>query len=376
MIDILIPGLTHIAPLGHNVNLSANARNLISSALKGQSTNIPKIPRLMHGWLDSEFATLTLNVEEQLPFASIARLGEETNGSIEINSRQWLRADPVHFLMRRNALTLGLLPTNMSQAACVSSEESLALAQSINAFIADEGLKIEAVAPDRWYIEFPIDVDLPRTTPLLNAAGMNVFEHLPQKMMGVQHDFQRLGNEIQMLLHDHPVNQSRELRGLPTVNALWFWGGGGLKSTVPALRVFDVISCDDPFYIPFANGLAKLTGATFSDIESLASNLSRHHKKSTVSKIATSRSLILATQLLRPLVTDDAAEYDLAINIIAKIVVKVQSQLNSKNIQSFRVWDFPAFENADISTQIDLISHCYTVSSHSRYKFWARPPKI
>ena len=33
-------------------------------------------------------------------------------------------------------------------------------------------------------------------------------------------------NELQMLLHAHPVNQAREARGELSVNSLWLWGGG------------------------------------------------------------------------------------------------------------------------------------------------------
>ncbi|HSC98716.1 MAG TPA: hypothetical protein VLI21_07425, partial [Casimicrobiaceae bacterium] len=33
-------------------------------------------------------------------------------------------------------------------------------------------------------------------------------------------------NEIQMLLHEHPVNAAREARSEPPVTGIWFWGGG------------------------------------------------------------------------------------------------------------------------------------------------------
>jgi hypothetical protein len=33
-------------------------------------------------------------------------------------------------------------------------------------------------------------------------------------------------NEIQMLLHDHPVNRAREADGKWPINSVWFWGGG------------------------------------------------------------------------------------------------------------------------------------------------------
>jgi len=39
-------------------------------------------------------------------------------------------------------------------------------------------------------------------------------------------DFRRLQSEIEMALHDHPVNVERQLRGSQPVNSLWLWGGG------------------------------------------------------------------------------------------------------------------------------------------------------
>ena len=36
----------------------------------------------------------------------------------------------------------------------------------------------------------------------------------------------RLGAEIEMWLHEHPVNRARSARGELEANALWLWGGG------------------------------------------------------------------------------------------------------------------------------------------------------
>jgi hypothetical protein len=37
-----------------------------------------------------------------------------------------------------------------------------------------------------------------------------------------------------MLLHSHPVNEAREAAGLPTINSVWFWGGGWLPASTSA----------------------------------------------------------------------------------------------------------------------------------------------
>jgi hypothetical protein len=42
----------------------------------------------------------------------------------------------------------------------------------------------------------------------------------------------RLGAEIEMWLHEHPVNETRARRGEPPVSALWLWGGGPLAPPI------------------------------------------------------------------------------------------------------------------------------------------------
>jgi hypothetical protein len=42
----------------------------------------------------------------------------------------------------------------------------------------------------------------------------------------------RFGAELEMWLHEHPVNEARRMRGELPVSTLWLWGGGA--STTPA----------------------------------------------------------------------------------------------------------------------------------------------
>jgi hypothetical protein len=39
--------------------------------------------------------------------------------------------------------------------------------------------------------------------------------------------FRKLQNEVQMLWHEHPINEARQARGLQPVNSCWLWGGAG-----------------------------------------------------------------------------------------------------------------------------------------------------
>jgi hypothetical protein len=59
-----------------------------------------------------------------------------------------------------------------------------------------------------------------------------------------------------MLLHDHPINREREAANVPVVNAVWFFGGGRLRS-VAAKRGVLVVA--PPGLVgDVAHGLARL----------------------------------------------------------------------------------------------------------------------
>ncbi len=57
-------------------------------------------------------------------------------------------------------------------------------------------------------------------------------------------EFRNLLSEIEMALHEHPVNVERQLQGLQPVNSLWLWGGGHAPEprTVPHPPLY----ADDP----------------------------------------------------------------------------------------------------------------------------------
>ncbi|HUF81880.1 MAG TPA: hypothetical protein VMN03_12130 [Burkholderiales bacterium] len=130
----------------------------------------------------------------------------------------WLRADPVHLLVSRDRLTLldpGILRP--------SPEESHELVDLLNRQFAGDGLFFHAPWPERWYLRAP---GTPRlaTQELSQAAGRDVAGALPTGEDSLY--WRRTLTEIQMLLHEHPVNQRREARGELPINSVWLWGGG------------------------------------------------------------------------------------------------------------------------------------------------------
>lgn len=134
----------------------------------------------------------------------------------------WLRADPVHLRVMRDRIVLA-----DADALSLSREEADALAAAIGQHFGDD-LNPLPLHPRRWYLRYP---QAPRltTTPLSVAVGRDIDPLLPQGDDAMR--FRAELNELQMLLHEHPVNQAREARGELPVNSLWLWGGGRLPVT-------------------------------------------------------------------------------------------------------------------------------------------------
>jgi hypothetical protein len=107
------------------------------------------------------------------------------------------------------------------------------------------------VRPDRWYLRLPAKPSI-STRPIATAAGRNVDDHLPLGPDALR--WHRLLNEVQMALHEHPVNVEREARREPELNSVWFWGGGVLPER--AVSPFSAVWTDEPL----AAGLARLAG--------------------------------------------------------------------------------------------------------------------
>jgi hypothetical protein len=156
----------------------------------------------------------------------------------------WMRADPVHLSVGRDSLAFEGAELD------VTGSEAEALAGTLDRHFG-EMLAFQPLHPERWYLRLPGPPELD-TTPPSAARKCAIEDALPQGADAMR--FRALMNEVQMLLHEHPVNAEREARGAPAINSVWFWGGGALAA--PAARPFSIILSDDPL----ARGLALAAG--------------------------------------------------------------------------------------------------------------------
>ncbi|HXF77504.1 MAG TPA: hypothetical protein VN598_01465 [Usitatibacter sp.] len=215
-------------------------------------------------------------IEGALPVAAISRLGEGAEAA-----GQWLRADPVHLRVDNDGLVL-----HDPSALALTLGDAHALAGSLGAHFAQDGLAFEVLAPERWYVRYPGEA--PRTVPLPDAFGRNVFGLLP-KGGGAISWANRL-TEAQMVLSSHAVNEGRE----PAVNSVWFWGEGALPDSLP--HRYDAFYADDAF----VRGVARLSGARVEPRPARMGDVASNEAQSI---------LVLADSLVAPLRRGDSAAW-------------------------------------------------------------------
>lgn len=136
-------------------------------------------------------------------------------------AKAWLLADPVECQADMHTVyCLG----NAHLDICM--EETMQLLDSLNEHLTQDGCRMYAPESNQWLLalDAPVDYD---TTPLAKVLNQNIAEFTPRK---AKSSWQRLFVEIEMLLHQHPVNQARAAANKPLINACWFWGEGVLNA--------------------------------------------------------------------------------------------------------------------------------------------------
>lgn len=171
-------------------------------------------------------------IDANVPAAAITRefLAGDAAGAT------WLSADPAWVQPDMNGVRLlacGQLQLGM--------DEAQALAAPLRSVFDEAGMQLEISTPDRWHLKLPANTPLPAFAAPEQALGEDLSQHLPQGVEGRR--WRVLLNEIQVLLHQHPLNAERRTRGLAPVNSLWLWGGGNLPDHLKS-NLHGVISDD------------------------------------------------------------------------------------------------------------------------------------
>lgn len=259
----------------------------------------------------------------------------------------WFCADPVSLRFHHDRIILG----DASQLE-IQPQEVQAILATLNQEFAHLG-RFHAPAPQRWYLEAAEGLELPPLPPLSVAAGRQLNSLMPDSST-----LSRLMNELQMVLHNHPVNQEREEQRRPTLNGLWLWGGGKVCSPATLTRnsSIDALWSDDPM----ASGLAQhLNLPIFPSPRDISECLSVGHEQ----HIA--HGLISCESLLKPSLVEDQEGW-------------------LERLQHLEEYWFAPLHRAlgHKVKAIDLISPAaygllsWHITPMDRWKFWKRSPQL
>jgi hypothetical protein len=130
----------------------------------------------------------------------------------------WIAAaDPVHFETRLRHLVVRSLDSDG-----VSSTALTELFGDLQASLGGDDTQFTTLGT-QGYLRAARPI---ATTPV---SAETADGRVPDEFTPVGEDveaFHCLQGELQMLLHEHPINAARNSAGQPAVNSLWLWGGG------------------------------------------------------------------------------------------------------------------------------------------------------
>lgn len=147
--------------------------------------------------------------------------GEEAAG--------WGWVTPAHWAVGADQVTL-LPPAALS----LDEADSRVVFEAVRPLFEGDGARLLWQGADRWAASHPSLATLP-TASLDRVMNRGIDLWLPRAAgQGAARLWRRLQNEVQMLLHEHPLNQAREARGLLPVNSFWLSATGTWQPAIEA----------------------------------------------------------------------------------------------------------------------------------------------
>ena len=139
----------------------------------------------------------------------------------------WFR--PCHWQVGMDQVSL-LAPDELA----LSEAESRALLAALQPLLAEDGLALSYAAPDRWLAQGELLRGLACASmarALQQPLTPDALTRAPDAAQGAH--LRRLQSELQMLLYNQSVNDTREAARRYPVNAIWIEGAGALDAPVP-----------------------------------------------------------------------------------------------------------------------------------------------
>ncbi len=164
------------------------------------------------------------------PLATAAMRGCGPDLGAAAAAGHWFIVQPANIQISR---THSLLSD--PRALRLAEDESRALYDIARPYFDELGKPLLYGAPGLWFVRADDWAGL-RTASPDAAATQYISDWLPEGERA--RDYRKLQNEIQMLWHEHPVNEARHALGLQQVNSFWMWGGAGPAAPAPAAALW------------------------------------------------------------------------------------------------------------------------------------------
>lgn len=123
----------------------------------------------------------------------------------------------------------------------LTEAESVALSEPLRPLLGDSGMQLQTTSLSRWHVRLAHGSPVPVFSTPGQVLGDDLIHHLPEGDEGRR--WRQIFNEVQIVLHQHPLNRQRHEHGRMVVNSLWLWGGGSLPGWVKA-QVHQVFADD------------------------------------------------------------------------------------------------------------------------------------
>jgi hypothetical protein len=140
---------------------------------------------------------------------------------IAVGRRSWGLVTPAHWRVGSDGVHLA-----DPAALELGAAESRTLFDAVRPLFEAESYTPAWGAALRWYVAHDALEGL-ATASLDRVVGRNIDAWIPRQPAA--RGLRRLQNEVQMLLHQHPLNEAREARGALPVNSFWLSGCGALQ---------------------------------------------------------------------------------------------------------------------------------------------------
>jgi hypothetical protein len=151
------------------------------------------------------------------PQAAVTRFADADDGAAGC----WLLATPMHLAAGLTDVTLMALEGENA----VDREERGRLAALLAPHLLDAGFELHEGAGGVWLLRSERQLEVETAAPA-SALIRGIDAAMPKGRDAAA--LRRLLTELQMLLHEHPVNIARARRSAPAVNAVWLHGVGAV----------------------------------------------------------------------------------------------------------------------------------------------------